>query len=77
MRSSQSKLNADERLRGFTLLELMLVATLIVVIAAISIPNFIQVWQNAQLRAAAAEVADLTQQARMSATNRISTFLNR
>jgi len=67
MRSSQSKSNADERIRGFTLLELMLVATLIVVIAAFSIPTVIQFWQDWQLRSAVAEVADLTQQARMNA----------
>ena len=46
MRSSQSKSNADERMRGFTLVELMLVATLVVVIAAISIPKLIQFWQD-------------------------------
>jgi prepilin-type N-terminal cleavage/methylation domain-containing protein len=74
MRFKQSKFNADERMRGFTLLELMVVATLIVIIAAISIPQFIQVWQNAQLRAAAAEVADLTQQARMSAARANGTY---
>ena len=67
MRSNQSKSNADERMRGFTLLELMLVATLIVVIAAFSVPKLIQFWQDWQLRSAAAEVADLTQQARMNA----------
>jgi prepilin-type N-terminal cleavage/methylation domain-containing protein len=67
MRSNQSKSNADERMRGFTLLELMLVATLVVVIAAFSIPKLIQFWQDWQLRSAAAEVADLTQQARMNA----------
>ena len=67
MRSNQSKSNADERMRGFTLLELMLVATLVVVIAAFSIPKLIQFWQDWQLHSAAAEVADLTQQARMNA----------
>jgi len=54
-------------MRGFTLLELMLVATLVVVIAAFSIPKVIQFWQDWQLRSAAAEVADLTQQARINA----------
>lgn len=45
----------------------MLVATLVVVIGAFSIPKLIQFWQDWQLRSAAAEVADLTQQARMNA----------
>ena len=67
MRSSQSKSNANERMRGFTLVELMVVVMLVVVIAAFSIPKLIQFWQDWQLRSAAAEVADLTQQARMNA----------
>ena len=67
MRSSQSKSNANERMRGFTLVELMVVVMLVIVIAAFSIPKVIQFWQDWQLRSAAAEVADLTQQARMNA----------
>jgi len=42
---------SDRKLmRGVTLLELIVIATLILVIAAISIPKFIQARQNAQLR---------------------------
>jgi type II secretory pathway pseudopilin PulG len=75
MRSNPSKFNADElRMRGFTLMELMIVGTIILVIGAISIPKFIQLWQNVQLRAAAAEVADLTQRARMSAARANATY---
>jgi prepilin-type N-terminal cleavage/methylation domain-containing protein len=74
MRSNPSKFNADERMRGFTLIELMIVGTIILVIGAISIPKFIQLWQNVQLRAAAAEVADLTQRARMSAARANATY---
>jgi prepilin-type N-terminal cleavage/methylation domain-containing protein len=61
MRSNQNKLNVDNGLRGFTLVELMVVAMLVLAIAAISIPKLIQFWQDWQLRSAAAEVADLTQ----------------
>jgi Tfp pilus assembly protein FimT len=67
MRSSQSKSKANERMRGFTLVELMVVVMLVIAIAAFSIPKVIQFWQDWQLRSAAAEVADLTQQARMNA----------
>jgi Tfp pilus assembly protein FimT len=42
-------LSDRQRMRGVTLLELIAIATLILVIAAISIPKFIQVRQNAQL----------------------------
>jgi Tfp pilus assembly protein FimT len=54
-------------MRGFTLVELMVVVMLVIAIAAISVPKLIQFWQDWQLRSAAAEVADLTQQARMNA----------
>ncbi len=74
MRANQSKLNADKGLRGFTLVELMLVAALITVIAAFSIPKLVQFWQDWQLRSAAAEVAALTQQARMSAARANATY---
>ena len=67
MRSSQSKSDVNERMRGFTLVELMVVVMLVITIAAISVPKLIQFWQDWQLRSAAAEVADLTQQARMGA----------
>ena len=67
MRSSQSKSDVNERMRGFTLVELMVVVMLVIAIAAISVPKLIQFWQDWQLRSAAAEVADLTQQARMGA----------
>ena len=72
MRANQSKFNADER--GFTLMEIMVVASLILIISAISIPKLIQFWQDWQLRSAAAEVAALTQQTRMSAARANTTY---
>jgi prepilin-type N-terminal cleavage/methylation domain-containing protein len=74
MRSNQNKLNIDKGLRGFTLVELMVVVMLVLAIAAISIPKLIQFWQGWQLRSAATEVADLTQQARMSAARANATY---
>ncbi len=74
MRSNQNKLNVDKGLRGFTLVELIVVVMLVLAIAAFSIPKLIQFWQGWQLRSAAAEVADLTQQARMGAARTNSIY---
>lgn len=74
MGSNQGGSNADERTPGFTLVELMVVATVIVVIAGFSIPKLIQFWQDWQLRSAAAEVAGLTQQTRISAARANATY---
>ena len=43
-------------------------------ISAIAVPQFIRVWYNTQLRSAAAQFADLTQQARMSAARANATY---
>ncbi len=67
MRTNQNKCHAHEGMRGVTLLEVTVVAALILVISAISIPKAIQVWHGWQLRSAAAEVSDQMQRARMSA----------
>lgn len=70
MKFTQPNSNPREAIlpiRGFTLLELMVVVTVIFAIFAISVPQFMQVLYNAQLRSAVSEVADLTQQARMRA----------
>jgi prepilin-type N-terminal cleavage/methylation domain-containing protein len=74
MRANQSKFSADERMRGFTLMEIMVVASLILIISAFSIPKLIQFWQDWQLRSAAAEVAALTQQTRISAARANATY---
>ena len=53
--------------RGFSLLELLVVCTLLVIIAAIAIPNIMQANANYKLDAAGHSVASLLQQARMQA----------
>jgi prepilin-type N-terminal cleavage/methylation domain-containing protein len=53
--------------KGFSLLELVIVCVLLVIIAAISIPNITRMNANYKLDAAGHSVASLLQQARMQA----------
>lgn len=53
--------------RGFSLLELLIVCTLLVIIAAIAIPNITQANANYKLDAAGHSIASLLQEARMQA----------
>jgi len=46
------------------------VVLVILVVAAISVPNMVKAWYDSQLRTCAFELSDLIQQARMYATNR-------
>jgi Tfp pilus assembly protein FimT len=59
---------------GVGLIDIMIVVTLMLVISAISIPQFMRTLYNLQLRSAAAEVADLMQHARMSAARANATY---
>jgi type II secretory pathway pseudopilin PulG len=56
-----------ENSRGFSTLELLVVIAITLVIAGIALPGMVQTWYNLQLRATAGQVADLMQQARMTA----------
>jgi prepilin-type N-terminal cleavage/methylation domain-containing protein len=73
-RPNHSKLNTREVVRGFTLLEIMVVLTVTLVISAIAIAQFMRILYNSQLRASAAEFADMTQQARMNAARANATY---
>lgn len=53
--------------RGFSLLELLIVCTLLAIIAAIAVPNITQANANYKLDAAGHSVASLLQEARMQA----------
>src|ERR1700749_4822248 len=53
--------------RGFSMTELVIVVGIILVVAAVAIPNGIRVWYNMELRATADQVASLMQQGRLLA----------
>ena len=55
------------RKKGFSTLELLVVMAVTLVIAGIAVPGMVQTWYDLQLRASAGQVADLMQQARMTA----------
>ena len=53
--------------KGFSLTELVIVIGIVLVIAAIAVPNGIRAWYNMELRGTTAEVGSLMQQARILA----------
>jgi prepilin-type N-terminal cleavage/methylation domain-containing protein len=65
------------RMRGFSLIELLIVLFVVMVVAAVTIPNLLLVVSNIRLRASAGDLAGLMQQARMLAAknNAIYTVL--
>jgi len=71
-RTAQRRTKRNER--GFSMTELVVVVFIILVVAAIAIPNAVQAWYNAQLRASAAELSDFFQQARMLAARKNGDF---
>src|ERR1051326_8189769 len=56
-----------KREAGFSLVELMIVCVIMLIIAALAIPNIFQTYRNYQLDSAGHSVASLLQQARMQA----------
>jgi type II secretory pathway pseudopilin PulG len=65
------------RTRGFSLIELLIVVFVVMVVAAVTIPNLLLVVSKTRLRASAGDLAGLMQQARMLAAknNAIYTVL--
>lgn len=55
------------RQSGFTMLELVIVVAVVMIVAAVAIPNGIRAWYNMELRATTSEVSSLMQQARIMA----------
>ena len=57
----------NRKARGFSLLELVIVVSMLLVIAAIAIPNMMSVIANARLRAGATSLSGMLQSCRMMA----------
>ncbi len=60
-------------MQGFSLTELIVVVLIILVVAAIAIPNMVKSWYDSQLRTSVFELSDLIQQARMLAEKKNTT----
>ncbi len=67
MRLKTSSLRSGSRSAGFSLVELLVVAGIIVVIAAVAMPQIARYIRNYKIRAAAQQVADQIQTARSKA----------
>jgi type II secretory pathway pseudopilin PulG len=63
-----------DRTVGFSLIELLIVVFVVMVIAAIAIPNILLAVSNIRLRASAGDLAGLMQQARIMAAKNNSTY---
>jgi prepilin-type N-terminal cleavage/methylation domain-containing protein len=61
------------RMRGFSMTELAVVVLIILIVAAIAIPNMVKSWYDSQLRSSAFELSDMIQQARMLAEKKNTT----
>jgi|SRR6202521_2076360 Tfp pilus assembly protein FimT len=63
-----------DRTGGFSLIELLIVVFVVMVIAAIAIPNILLAVSNMRLRASAGDLAGLMQQARIMAAKNNTTY---
>lgn len=59
---------------GFTVVEITVAVLIVLIIAAVAIPNMMSAWYDIQLRGAASQVADLMQQTRMLAAKNNATY---
>jgi Tfp pilus assembly protein FimT len=62
------------RIGGFSIIELLIVLFVVMVIAAIAIPNILSAVSNIRLRASAGDLAGLMQQARIMAAKNNTTY---
>src|SRR5580692_6037299 len=74
MRANYKRSNRTAGMRGFSLVELVIVVTIVLILSAIAIPHFTQIWYSTQLHASASEVANLMQQARINAARANATY---
>src|ERR1700745_1638508 len=61
-------------MRGFSMTELVVVVLIILIVAAMAIPNLVRTWYSSQMRTSAFELSDLIQQARMLAAKKNTTL---
>jgi len=62
------------RLRGFSLIELLIVLFVVMVVAGLAVPNVLLAVSNVRLRASAGDLAGLMQQARIMAAKNNATY---
>lgn len=68
MNSRRQRLSRQQaRMRGFSMTELVVVVAIIMVVAAIAVPNMVRSWYDSSLRTCAFELSDMIQQARILA----------
>ncbi|MEQ1352569.1 MAG: prepilin-type N-terminal cleavage/methylation domain-containing protein [Candidatus Acidiferrum sp.] len=63
-----------ERIRGFSLIELLVVLLIVMIVAAITIPNVLLAVSNVRLRGSAGALAGVMQQARILAAKNNQTY---
>jgi prepilin-type N-terminal cleavage/methylation domain-containing protein len=62
-----AKMKRHRAEKGFSMTELVVVVAIILIVAAVAIPNGIRVWYDMELRATSDQVASLMQQGRLMA----------
>ena len=62
--------------RGFSLTEIIIVVLVILIVAAISIPNMVKAWYDSQLRTCAFEISDLPFACRLQRHCTLNNFEN-
>lgn len=68
MNSRRSRLSKQQaQMRGFSMTELVVVVAIILIVAAIAVPNMVRAWYDSNLRTCAFELSDMIQQARILA----------
>lgn len=72
--SKKTLASKNSSMRGFSLVELIVVVTIALIIAGFAVPSTLQTLHDLELRAGVAQVADLMQQARMLAARKNATY---